>query len=542
MPSTGASTPPRSSRRPRLRRPRTSPRPHRASRRSWPSPPPSARRAAPSRRTRPSRTATAAAPPATTTTSRAPADTGHRSAAAPTTAASSDASRPRRPTTTAAPGTATTSAADDGAPVGLVVMGALVLLALLLWARALVGVGAALARALAPRDRGGRAGARAPRGRSSPTGCVSAASRGGPPAAGAAGRRAPGDVDALLDDPDVLRFTRLPVAPPPDYARQWLDRYEAGRRDGTREAFAALDDDGRFLGLALAVGIESDAREVELGYIVAPAARGRGFAVAMLAELTRWAFAELKPLRITLIIDVENAVSSRVAERCGYVRRGDALDPSQGRRPHRRGDLVGGCRRTPAKGFDERRRGALAPLRGAQLHHRGRGCAGAGVGSPGARRFSAVRVRFATRSVGDPAGGGRDRRESSPSISPTPLGTLRGVTKHARISRRKTHAPEDDGTRPDHRHLPSLVGHAVCAAHHRQRRADDEGGYDPTQRTSPGMARLRGGEAEMPRPRPRRRDRGGCGRRSPSRPDRAATAWRRGRPRSQGPRPGGSWR
>jgi RimJ/RimL family protein N-acetyltransferase len=130
------------------------------------------------------------------------------------------------------------------------------------------------------------------------------------------------DVSALLDDPDVLRFTRLPVPPPPDYARQWLDRYEAGRRDGAREAFAALDEDGRFLGVALAVDIDRDAREVELGYIVAPAARGRGVAVAMLAQLTRWAFAEAQALRIYLIIDVENVASARVAERCGYVREG----------------------------------------------------------------------------------------------------------------------------------------------------------------------------------------------------------------------------
>jgi RimJ/RimL family protein N-acetyltransferase len=130
------------------------------------------------------------------------------------------------------------------------------------------------------------------------------------------------DVSALLGDPDVLRFTRVPAPAPPDFARQWLDLYETGRREGTREAFAAVDEHGSFLGLALAVDIEREAREVELGYIVAPAARGRGFAVAMLAELTRWAFAELEALRITLIIDVENAASSRVAERCGYVREG----------------------------------------------------------------------------------------------------------------------------------------------------------------------------------------------------------------------------
>jgi RimJ/RimL family protein N-acetyltransferase len=130
------------------------------------------------------------------------------------------------------------------------------------------------------------------------------------------------DVTALLDDPDVLRFTRLPVPPPAGYARQWLERYEAGRRDGTREAFAALDDDGRFVGLALAVDIDREGREVELGYITAPAARGRGIASEMLDSLTRWAFDELGALRVTLIIDVENRASSRVAERCGYVLEG----------------------------------------------------------------------------------------------------------------------------------------------------------------------------------------------------------------------------
>ena len=130
------------------------------------------------------------------------------------------------------------------------------------------------------------------------------------------------DVTALLDDPDVLRFTRLPVPPPPDYASQWIERYEAGRLDGTREAFAALDDDGRFVGLALAVDIDREGREVELGYITAPAARGRGVATAMLDELTRWAFDKLGALRVTLIIDVENRASSKVAERCGYVLEG----------------------------------------------------------------------------------------------------------------------------------------------------------------------------------------------------------------------------
>ncbi len=128
-------------------------------------------------------------------------------------------------------------------------------------------------------------------------------------------------LDALIADPVSLRFTRIPEPTPPGFARLWLDSYEAGRRDGTREAFAAIDDDDRFLGLALAPEIDRAAREAELGYVVAPEARGRGVATAMLRALTAWAF-EQGILRATLIINVENTASERVAERCGYVREG----------------------------------------------------------------------------------------------------------------------------------------------------------------------------------------------------------------------------
>jgi RimJ/RimL family protein N-acetyltransferase len=128
-------------------------------------------------------------------------------------------------------------------------------------------------------------------------------------------------VKALLDDPDVLRFTRVPEPPPPAFPHEWLDRYERARRDGSAEAFAAVDDDGGFLGMALAPSIDREAGEVELGYIVAPAARGRGVATWMLNELTRWALAEGAE-RIVLIINVENTASERVAARCGYTREG----------------------------------------------------------------------------------------------------------------------------------------------------------------------------------------------------------------------------
>jgi RimJ/RimL family protein N-acetyltransferase len=128
-------------------------------------------------------------------------------------------------------------------------------------------------------------------------------------------------VDGLLSDPEVLRFTLVPDEPPAGFARDWMERYRAGREEGVREGFVAVDDDGRFLGLALAVDIQREARQMELGYIVAPAARGRGVGTELLRALTDWAFAE-GALRVYLVIAADNVGSQRVAERSGYVREG----------------------------------------------------------------------------------------------------------------------------------------------------------------------------------------------------------------------------
>jgi RimJ/RimL family protein N-acetyltransferase len=125
----------------------------------------------------------------------------------------------------------------------------------------------------------------------------------------------------LLGDPDTLRWTRIPEPPPRDFGHDWASRYEAGRRDGSKEGFAALGDDGTLLGLALVPTIDREAGEAELGYMVAPAARGRGVGTAILNELTSWAFAQ-GIRRCELFISVGNTGSERVAERAGYVREG----------------------------------------------------------------------------------------------------------------------------------------------------------------------------------------------------------------------------
>jgi RimJ/RimL family protein N-acetyltransferase len=130
-------------------------------------------------------------------------------------------------------------------------------------------------------------------------------------------------LEPLMTDTDVLRFTRVPDPPPPGFVEKWFGGYEEGRREGTREAFAIVErDGGRFLGIAVAPEIDQAARTAELGYVVAPEARGRGVATDALRLLTEWAFSELGMQRLELLIAIENEWSKRVAARCGYVREG----------------------------------------------------------------------------------------------------------------------------------------------------------------------------------------------------------------------------
>jgi RimJ/RimL family protein N-acetyltransferase len=129
-------------------------------------------------------------------------------------------------------------------------------------------------------------------------------------------------VAGMFEDEGVLRYTRVPDPVPPGWEREWLAFYAEGRREGTRDAFAVVDGDGSFLGLAMGFGIDREGRQLELGYVVAPDARGRGVATRTLELLTEWAFSELEALRIELWISAGNEPSKRVAEKAGYRHEG----------------------------------------------------------------------------------------------------------------------------------------------------------------------------------------------------------------------------
>jgi RimJ/RimL family protein N-acetyltransferase len=127
--------------------------------------------------------------------------------------------------------------------------------------------------------------------------------------------------ERMADDETVAAHTPFPHPLPPGFGVQWLARYDAARAEGTREAFAVLDE-GELVGIAVAPRIDATAREIELGYVVSRGSRGRGVATEALRLLTRWAFEERSAARAYLRINVGNEASRRVAARCGYTYEG----------------------------------------------------------------------------------------------------------------------------------------------------------------------------------------------------------------------------
>jgi RimJ/RimL family protein N-acetyltransferase len=130
-------------------------------------------------------------------------------------------------------------------------------------------------------------------------------------------------VVAACRDPLVQRFTRIPVGYDERDGRAFIDG-APGRRERRESIELAVADaaGGRLLGAIGLVMDRHDVERAEVGYWVAPAARGAGVAGRALGLISPWALGPLGLRRLDLLASVSNAPSIRVAERCGYVREG----------------------------------------------------------------------------------------------------------------------------------------------------------------------------------------------------------------------------
>ena len=127
-------------------------------------------------------------------------------------------------------------------------------------------------------------------------------------------------------DPLISRFTRVPSPYTEAHARAALE----SDGDEIRRAIVEAGDDARLLGLCSLLRFAPDAPSCEVGYWLAPWARGRGVATRAVELICGWGFAKLALERIELHAHRENGASRAVAGRAGFAECGTRVE-SDGR-------------------------------------------------------------------------------------------------------------------------------------------------------------------------------------------------------------------
>ena len=130
-------------------------------------------------------------------------------------------------------------------------------------------------------------------------------------------------VVATCRDAATVRWFGVPRPYTAEHARRWVHEEAPGEwARGTEAIFVIADRADAYAGAVDLRVSPHDPAAGEVGCLVAPWARGRGYAVAGLRALTGWGFAELGLRRVQWRAEVGNDASRRVAEKAGFAMEG----------------------------------------------------------------------------------------------------------------------------------------------------------------------------------------------------------------------------
>ena len=135
-----------------------------------------------------------------------------------------------------------------------------------------------------------------------------------------------GDIDAVYQacqDPDIQRWTTVPSP----YTRADAEEFVSGCPEqwaGGRPSFACVDTTTDTLVGSIGVVDVSDDGDVEIGYWVAPSARGNGIGTRATRLVTTWLLRDVGVPRVTWQAEVGNSASRGLAESAGFTIEGVA--------------------------------------------------------------------------------------------------------------------------------------------------------------------------------------------------------------------------
>lgn len=135
------------------------------------------------------------------------------------------------------------------------------------------------------------------------------------------------DVPALtemMNDEQVVAWTSVPQPFNEDAARSWVNRYAPGERTSGRGLDLAVTEflTQRLVGIVQLGKTNWHVRSTELSYIVAPWARGEGYASEAALATAQWLFGDQKFERLELRTAADNTASQQVAQKIGCISEG----------------------------------------------------------------------------------------------------------------------------------------------------------------------------------------------------------------------------
>ena len=132
------------------------------------------------------------------------------------------------------------------------------------------------------------------------------------------------DIAKACQDAVTLRWLPLPRPYTRANAEWFIGAYAPDLRESGNGVVFAIEEAGRLVGAIDLKHVNWATRVAEVGYWVAPWARGRGVASGATRALARWAIDEHGLERVELLAATGNLASQRAAEKAGIVREGIA--------------------------------------------------------------------------------------------------------------------------------------------------------------------------------------------------------------------------
>jgi RimJ/RimL family protein N-acetyltransferase len=135
------------------------------------------------------------------------------------------------------------------------------------------------------------------------------------------------DVPALaemMNDEQVGAWTDVPQPYTEDGARTWITQYAPTEREAGRGLDLAVTEflTQRLVGIVQLAKTNWHVRSTELSYIIAPWARGEGYASEAALATAQWLFGDQKFERIELRTAADNTASQQVAQKIGCISEG----------------------------------------------------------------------------------------------------------------------------------------------------------------------------------------------------------------------------